>query len=204
MSIFECADATEVEGVLQQVHEINGPVYIRMLRGDVPLLFPKEDGFGLKGGRLLASTGTCGVVSTGVCTQEAIRARSCLARRGAEIRHLHVNRIKPWPAQLVDEFLHGLSNVVSLENHSVIGGLGSAVAEQMASQGSGARLHRLGLQDTYAHGASKSYLMREYALDARALVDTLEPLLGRPFHITDEELETVEISTDRRLRAEDL
>jgi transketolase len=87
--------------------------------------------------------------------------------------------------------------VVSFENHSVIGGLGSAVAEVMAEKGtaagSGARLIRLGLQDTFAHGASKGYLMKEYGLDAPALVRALESLAGTLLHIPTSALGSVRV-----------
>ena len=83
--------------------------------------------------------------------------------------------------------------MITLENHVVTGGLGSAVAEYIADGGIGTRLVRLGLQDTYAHGASKPYLMREYRLDAAALTQSVEQLIGRPLGISEEDLEAVRL-----------
>ena len=82
---------------------------------------------------------------------------------------------------------------MTLENHTIIGGLGSAVAEVMAENGVGTRLVRLGLRDTYAHGASRQFLMKEYGLDAAALVRGIEALIGRSTHIDATDLECVRI-----------
>ena len=83
--------------------------------------------------------------------------------------------------------------VVTLENHVVTGGLGSAVAEYIADNGIGTRLIRLGLQDTYAHGASRPYLMKEYKLDALALTEAVEQLVGHRLGITESDLESVRL-----------
>jgi transketolase len=85
--------------------------------------------------------------------------------------------------------------VVTLENHTIVGGLGSAVAEVMAEHGLGRPLLRLGLRDTYAHGASQAYLMRAYGLDAMALVRGVETLTGRSTGLTEDDLAAVRIES---------
>ena len=81
---------------------------------------------------------------------------------------------------------------MTLENHTVVGGLGSATAEVMAEAGlAGKRLLRLGLRDRYAHGASRRYLMREHGLDAEALIAGVEELTGSRFDVCRDELEAV-------------
>lgn len=80
-----------------------------------------------------------------------------------------------------------------MENHILNGGLGTATAEMMVEHGISKRLIRLGLNDTYAHGASKPYLMRKYGLDALALVQAVEKLLGRPLKIGEKDLQSVRL-----------
>ena len=80
-----------------------------------------------------------------------------------------------------------------MENHTVVGGLGSATAEALSEAGLGKRLIRLGLQDTFAHGAGRPYLMREYGLDAMSLVGKVEDLLGRQLGITRQDLAAVRL-----------
>jgi transketolase len=194
MTILETADATEVESVLDVAHVIDGPVYIRMLRGEVPRLFPSSEPMQLDRVRILSEGDDVTVFTAGITTEEAMRATAPLAAVGVSITHVHVSTHKPFHDPLILESIrrarHG---VVTFENHTVVGGLGSAVAEVMAEHGIGTRLVRLGLRDTYAHGASRSFLMREYCLDALALVRGIEGLIGHATGIDDADLESVRI-----------
>ena len=81
-----------------------------------------------------------------------------------------------------------------MENHLVTGGLGSAVAEVMAENAIAVPLSRIGLNDTYAHGASLPYLLKEYQLDARALVDRAEALTGSSLNIPDSDLAEIRVA----------
>ena len=194
MTIFECGDATDVETVLDEAQAVPGPVYVRMLRGEVPRLFAPDEPFRRGHARVLSQGGDVTLLTTGICTEEALRLTALLRERGVAVQHLHVSTLKPFDDPAVDEALdrarHG---VVTLENHSVIGGLGSAVAERMAERGAGKRLVRLGLQDTYAHGASRPYLLKKYGLDATALLGAVESLLGRSLGIDAAELGAVRL-----------
>jgi transketolase len=164
-----------------------------MLRGEVPRLFPKTDPFRLGQARVLRRGGDVAVLSSGVCTEEALRAVAALERRGVSIEHLHVSTLKPFrDSTLLEAVTKVRYGVVTMENHSVIGGLGSAVAELMAEVGVGRRLIRLGLQDTFAHGGSRAYLLREYGLDAMALVRAVETLVGTPLDLTEADVAAVE------------
>jgi transketolase len=84
--------------------------------------------------------------------------------------------------------------VITMENHVIRGGLGSFVAESMAEAGLGRRLARIGLKDTFAHGGSRSYLMRYYDLDALALITRIETLMGERFDISASELASVHLA----------
>jgi transketolase len=189
MTVLECGDATDVESVLEVAHAVDGPVYVRMLRGAVPRLFPADEPLRLDRARVLSEGTDVALVSSGICTAEALRAAAALRARGVSLSHLHVSTLKPFadPA-LIRAAERATRGVVTVENHSVIGGLGSAVAERLAEAGAGRRLLRLGLQDTYAHGASCPYLLAEYGLDARAVVAAVEQLLDQRLQIPDEEL----------------
>jgi len=195
-----------VESVLQVMDGVDGPVYARMLRGAVPRRFPANEPMSLDRARVLSEGSDVALLTSGVCTGEALRAVPALTSRGVSLRHLHVSTLKPFSDHTVMEALAGARHgVITLENHSVIGGLGSAVAEAMATAGVGRRLVRLGLQDTYAHGASATYLMREYGLDAMAVVGAVEDLLGSRLEITEDDLPTeAEAAGAREAKAEDL
>jgi transketolase len=194
MTVLETGDATEVESVLDVAQAVDGPVYIRMLRGAMPRLFPKDEPMALDRVRVLSDGGDVTLLSAGIETEEAMRAVRALTRRGVGVRHLHVSTHKPFADPAILASLAGSRfGVVTAENHSIIGGLGSAVAEVMAEAGVGQRLVRIGLRDTYAHGASRAYLAAEYGLDALAIVRAVERLLGEPIGIGPDDLEALEL-----------
>lgn len=196
MTVLECGDATDVQSVLDVAQAVDGPVYIRQLRGEVPRLFPASEPLRLGCARTLSEGGDVCVLSSGICTEEAMRATAALRSRGIGIHHLHVSTLKPFDDPVVLEAIRRTGvGVVAMENHGITGGLGSAVAELMAEHGVGRPLVRIGLRDTYAHGASRDYLMREYGLDAMALVGAVSRLLGKTLDIGADDLAAVRLET---------
>jgi len=196
MTVLETGDATEVESVLDAAQAVDGPVYVRMLRGEVPRLFPQSESFAVNRARRLGEGEDIALFTSGICTEEALRAAAVLREAGVSITHLHISTLKPFTDPAVREALaRARRGVITMENHSVIGGLGGAVAELMAEAGLGVPLLRLGLPDTYAHGASRDYLMREYGLDAMALVRAVERVMDRDLGIGENDLAAVRLET---------
>jgi transketolase len=190
MTVLECGDATDVESALEVAQAVQGPVYVRMLRGSVPRLFDKSMPMKLGAARVLSEGKDIAVLTAGICTEEAMRASWTLRKRGVSLSHLHVSTLKPFgDPRLLEAIDHARWGVVTLENHSTIGGLGSAVAEMMAEAGCSKKLVRLGLKDRYAHGAGRAYLMKEYGMDAAALVRAVAQLTGSAFDIDEAELQ---------------
>jgi transketolase len=178
--ILECGDATEVESVLDVAESINGPVYIRMLRGEVPRFFPREQTMKFGQARILSQGDDLTVVSAGICTEEAISAVRTLKGEGICVTHIHISSIVPFPAATILKAARSSAHgIVSMENHSIVGGIGSAIAETLAEAGVGKKLIRLGIPGVYAHGASRPYLLAEYGLNAEALIQAAENLVDR-------------------------
>ncbi len=194
MTILETGDATDVESVLDVAQAIDGPVYVRMLRGEIPRLFDAAEPMRFNRARVLSRGTDIALITSGICTEEAMRATSILKEKGVSIEHLHVSTLKPFTdPQVLEAVAKARYGVITMENHTIIGGLGSAVAEVMAENGVGRKLVRIGLKDTFAHGASKPYLMKEYGLDAMALVGEVSRLLGREFGISESDLKAVRL-----------
>lgn len=192
MTVLETGDATEVESICEAADSIDGPVYCRVLRGSVPRLFTTPIKVGEM--RELSSGNEILIITSGITTEEAIRARGALEKEGVPIRHLHLNTIKPFNGNaLLDHIQSVRGGVITLENHIVTGGIGSLVSEIMTDAGIGKKLIRLGLKDTYAHGGSRPYLMRYYGLDALALIQAVEVLLGDSTGITEADLDAVRV-----------
>jgi transketolase len=194
LTILETGDATEVESVLEVAHSIDGPVYIRMLRGEIPRLFDRSEPLRLGRARVLSKGSDITLFTSGICTEEAMRVTRVLRECGVSIQHLHISTFKPFnDPSVLEAAAQSRRGVITLENHTVIGGLGTCAAEMMAEAGMGKKLIRLGLRDTYAHGAGRPYLMREYKIDAMALVEEVEKLLGTSLGITENELAAVRL-----------
>lgn len=189
MTILEVGDATEAESVLNVAHGIDGPVYIRQLRGEVSRIFPKDEPFRLNQARILSAGSDITLITSGIMTEEALRAIPLLHERGVSIAHLHVSTLKPFTDPAIIAALKSARlGIITMENHSIMGGLGSAVAELMAERGIGTPLQRIAIKDTYAHGASQKYLMSEYEIDAAALIRAVEIALGKKLNIHETEL----------------
>ena len=187
MTVLECGDATEVESVLDLIQDINGPVYVRMLRGEIPRLFNSPMIFNKA--RVLFEGDDIAVLSSGIMTEEAMRAVQVLRKRGLSIQHMHISTLKPFADHAVlDAITRSRYGVITVENHTIIGGLGSIVAEKMAESGIAKKLVRVGLKDTFSHGASKQYLLKEHKMDALSLIKEVETMVGRKFNISEDEL----------------
>lgn len=206
MTVLEVGDATEAQTVLDVAHAVEGPVYVRALRGEVSRLFPADEPFVFNRARVLSEGDDITVLTSGIMTEEALRAIPVLQEQGVSIKHLHISTLKPFTdPQVVEALASTKKGVITMENHTIVGGLGSAVAEIMAENGLGVPLRRIGINDTYAHGASQKYLMAELGLDSRALVAQVEHLLGVSFDIDADQLAEVrEVSVHSTAKAEAL
>ena len=205
MTIFETGDATDVESILDVTQAIKGPVYVRMIRGEIPRLFPKHEAIRFNRARVLSEGSDITLLSTGICTEEAMRATKVLKEKGLSIQHLHVTTLKPFTdPQVLEATRKPRYGVITMENHTVIGGLGTAVAEVMAENAVGKKLRRIGLKDKFAHGSSRQYLMKKYGLDAIALVNEIEDLMGKTLGINEDDLASVRLDTQASIGASQL
>ena len=192
MTVLETGDATEVESICTVADSVEGPVYCRVLRGNVPRLFKTP--MKINEIRVLNKGTDILVVTSGISTEEALRARSAIKNAGISIQHIHLHTIKPINKELLLSQIEKVKyGVVTMENHLINGGIGSIVADIIAENGIAKRLIKLGLNDTFAHGGSKAYLLKYYGLDAFALVKGIEQLMNIKTEINEENLENARI-----------
>ncbi len=176
MTVIDLGDATEIETFLPQLDEIPGPVYCRLMRGDVPRLFDTPIELGRV--RLVRPGDELLLVSSSITTGEAILAAGALERAGVSVKHLHASTLKPFDSRALAAEAAGCRGAVTLENHLVSGGLGTLVAEALAEAGIACPLRRLGLQDTYAAGGTLPYLLDRFGMNAAAVIRAADELLG--------------------------
>jgi transketolase len=189
MTVIECGDATDVESASELAYSVDGPVYVRMIRGEIPRLFPKEQRMALDTPRVLSTGSDIVLLSSGICTLEAMKAAAVLSSKGVSIAHLHISTFKPFNNPIIPQMLSTPKyGIITVENHIKNGGLGSLVAETLASHRITASMARLGIDDRFSHGASPKYLMAENGIDALAVVRATERLTGETLGISESDI----------------
>ena len=178
MRVLDAADATEVGQAVRWMAEQPGPCYLRVKRGEVPVLFGPSHRFEPPAAQWLRRGSGVALLASGMMVGPALAASGALSSAGVDVSVLNVPSIKPIDAAAVVEAAAGASAVVTAENHSVVGGLGSAVAEVLAEAATGARLHRVGIRDTFAQASSVPWLFRRHGLDVPAIVSAVWEAAG--------------------------
>ena len=134
LTIIDPCDATEIEAATEAIAEHRGPVYMRLLRGAVPVVLEPGYRFEIGKARRLREGTDVGIVSTGFMTERAIDAAASLEAKGVSAAVLHVPCLKPFDAEAVIDFAGKVSRLVTAENHVVSGGLATLVAETRSEE----------------------------------------------------------------------
>lgn len=170
MTVIDPVDATELVGAIRAAVSIPGPVYLRGLRGQVPqILDPASYEFSIGATHLLRDGTGVGLIGTGLGTRWALEASYHLADEGVTAAVLHVPTLKPLDGAAIAEFAGRFDVVTTVENHSIIGGLGSAVSEALTERGVSTILRRLGVPDIWADPGPLDYIRTQLGLDAAAI-----------------------------------
>lgn len=179
MTVIDVADATETAQAVHAIADVDGPVYLRLKRGEIPVIFDDDHHFDLGRAPLLHREGEVTVMASGMMLGSALRAVETAAQGGVEARLLYVPVVKPLDTEAVLASVEGAKGAVTAENHSVVGGLGSAVAEVLAEAGTGVPLRRVGVDDRFATAGSRPYLFSRFGLSSRRLLAQIWELAGR-------------------------
>ena len=184
MAIFEPSGPEYHAAMVKMALEWDGPVYIRMKRPEsAPEAFtPKSLSIGK--GVICREGNDLTIISSGICVKESLLAAAALAEENIEARVIDIATIKPLDEPLIIESAEKTGAIITVENHSIIGGLGSAVAETLMDHGIGLPFKRIGIKDTFCEGGSTSYLMRKFGLDHTGIYAAAEDILQRKRHQT--------------------
>ena len=180
MHVFCPADPDEAIRVLRVANEIDGPCYIRLARGGEPCLHPEVNDYDVRRILPLKEGGRIAVVATGPVLAEALSAADVLHGRGVEIGVYNCMTLKPFDDAGLCRLAGRYDAIISVEEHNVMGGLGTTIADTLASSSirGGARLVKLGLQDEYTSVVgSQQYLRKHYGLAAEDIVRAVEGLM---------------------------
>jgi transketolase len=160
--------------------DIDGPVYVRLKRGDIPVIFGPDHVLRLDRAEVLRPGGDIAIFASGMMLAPALAAARVLEEAGVRPALVNVPVIKPLDAQTVVDVASKARAVITAENHLITGGLGTAVAEALAEAGLGRPLRRIGLRDTFAEGSlTAPYLFEKYGLSTQSIIDQAWSLLAR-------------------------
>ena len=179
-TVIDVADAIEVSQVPAAIADIPGPVYVRLKRGEIPMIFEEDHRLSLIRASVLLEGADVALFASGMMLATALGAARTLQSAGLTVSVVNIPVIKPLDTATVLRIAGAARAVVTAENHSVIGGLGSAVAETLAEAGLGRPLRRVGLADTFAEGSlSGPYLFERYGLSTQHLIEAAWTALDR-------------------------
>ncbi len=170
LTVFSPASPMEARGAVEAAYKMNGPVYIRLGSNGEPEVHHEDFVFEAGKGAVLYDGTDLAVISTGATVGEAKRAVERLRQEGVSVCLVSMHTIKPFDTQLIANTAQKVSAMVIVEEHNIIGGLGSAVAEVLAQQQIQVPFYRVGLYDEFAKGYGNCQQVREQnGLDAAGI-----------------------------------
>ncbi len=178
MTVIVPADAVETGKVIRAAAQYNGPVYIRLGRNKVPTVFPEDFHFEIGKGSEVAPGKDMTFVTTGIMTAQAVKAAELLTREGISARIVHIATIKPLDREMILKAAEETGAIVTAEEHSVIGGLGGAVAEFLA-ESRPTPLKRVGVRDRFGTSGKADELVKYFGLTPEDLAEAAREVIAR-------------------------
>ena len=170
MTVINPADSVEARAAVEAAILHDGPVYLRFGRLATPVIYDAENyTFELGKGKQLRDGSDVAIIATGLMVPEALDAADTLAQEGIHARVIDIHTIKPIDKDIIVKAAKETSFIVTAEEHSIIGGLGSAVAEVLC-ENAPAKLLRIGVQDEFGRSGDPYVLLKEYGLSAENIV----------------------------------
>ncbi len=176
MTVINPADDVSTEKLLEAAIAMYGPCYIRLGRAAVPTLYPADAVIEIGKGCELKKGTDVTIIGTGIMVNEAMMAAETLEAEGISVRVIDMHTIKPIDAEIIVKAAKETKLIVTAEEHNIIGGLGSAVAEVLTEQAPQRQL-RIGVQDTFGESGKPNELMEKYGLTAAHIVKAIKEKL---------------------------
>lgn len=170
MTVICPSDDVQTRWAIQTAAEIEGPVYIRLSRLATPTLYAPEQQFTLGKAMSIGKGTDIAVIATGVTVSEAIKAKQELEKEGINIRVIDVPTIKPIDKELLIQTAKEVKRMITVEDHNIIGGLGSAVCEVLA-ENYPTKIERMGIPDVFGKSGKATELMQYFGIDAKAIAE---------------------------------
>ena len=170
MIVMCTSDDVQTKWAVREISKINGPVYLRLSRMETPIIYEENQKFEI-GKAIQIGEGTdATIIATGDVVAEAIKAKEELESRGINVRVLDIHTIKPIDKELIVKCAKETKKVITIEDHNIIGGLGSAVCEVLAEEYP-CKVTRMGIKDTFGKSGKAGELMEYFGLTAENILE---------------------------------
>ena len=173
MVVISTADDVETKWAVKEIAKYNGPVYLRLSRYKVPSIYDNETKFEIGKGIQIGDGKDATVFATGVTVEEALKAKEISSTEGIDIRVVDIHTIKPIDKELIIKCAKETKKLISVEDHNIIGGLGSAISEVLTDNYP-KKLVRMGIEDTFGRSGRAEDLMKYYGIDSNAIIEEIK------------------------------
>ena len=169
MTVLSTSDDVQTKWAVKEISKINGPVYLRLSRLATPIIYGENQKFEI-GKAIQIGDGTDATIfATGVTVSEALKAQEQLKQKGIDVRVVDVHTIKPIDRDMIIKCAKETKKLISIEDHNVIGGLGSAISEVLTDE-CPTKLTRLGIDDTFGKSGNAVELMSYFGITAEKII----------------------------------
>lgn len=177
MTVINPSDGVSAKKLLEQAIAMDGPCYVRLGRAKVPVFYDEAERLTLGKGNIIRDGKDVTVVATGIMVNEAILAAEKLQKDGIDARIIDIHTIKPIDEEIIIRAAQDTGAIVTAEEHSIIGGLGSAVAEVVVKK-CPIKMAMVGQKDTYGESGKPEELKKKYAMTASDIEAAVKKLIG--------------------------
>ena len=172
MVVMSTSDDLETKWAVKEIAKYNGPVYLRLSRFKVPKMYNEKTKFEIGKGIQIGDGKDATIFATGITVNEALEAKEILKEKGLDVRVVDIHTIKPIDKELIIKCAKETNKLISVEDHNIIGGLGTAICEVL-TENCPKRLVRMGIEDTFGKSGKAEDLIRYYGIDSNAIVEEI-------------------------------
>ena len=178
MTVLVPADGVEAEKMIFEAANVYGPMYVRLGRSAVDTIFTEEYKFEIGKGTVLTEGDDVSIIACGIMVNEAIKASEELKKEGINARVINMSTIKPIDKELIIKSAKETKAIVTAEEHSIIGGLGSAVSEVLAEE-CPTILKRVGIKDVFGESGNPNDLLEKYGLTYKYIINSVKEVIAK-------------------------
>ena len=169
MTVMSVSDDTQTKWAVKEISKIDGPVYLRLSRLATPVIYDENQKFEIGKAVQIGEGTDATIFATGVTVSEALKAQEELKMKGVDVRVVDIHTIKPIDRDIIVKCAKETKRLISIEDHNIIGGLGSAISEVLTDEYP-VKLTRLGINDTFGKSGKATELMKYFGITDEDLV----------------------------------